>query len=334
MGLLQKDMGFSDQFHRQDTIFNCESQKSFRKILIGGIHFCQGLTVLDSLMTPRGLLFTSIQTPVALVLGAFSIKEDLQTGKSNTDRCLLMNAFFEVLSHDSTVPLDINIFEVRAVRRSVELWGHLFSHQRLLVFTENMATYNGITKGTLNSSANDDLRSLLCTAPELDILIQPQWIAGKTNELADAISRFDLKSIANWCPHWQIMSSWDFPPPPQEWLAELDQSLSHEVKLNIWNGLTQGTRASYSTARKSFEYFCANRGQNQAFPVHRLHIIELVSLRAKGSIEHLQSRLSAETIENYVSALRSIHVDRALDLSVFEGPTFRRVLVSLYVIST
>ena len=84
-----------------------------------------------------------------------------------------MNAFFEVLSHDSMVPLDINIFEVQAVRRSVELWGHLFSRQRLLVFTDNMATYAGITKGTLNSSTNDELYSLLCLAVELDILIQP-----------------------------------------------------------------------------------------------------------------------------------------------------------------
>jgi hypothetical protein len=79
----------------------------------------------------------------------------------------------------------------------------------------------------------------------------------------------------------------EFPPPPQEWLAELDQSFSYEVKLNIWSGLAAGTRASYSTARKSFEYFCANRGKNQAFPVHRLHIIEWVSLRAKGSVKHL-----------------------------------------------
>jgi hypothetical protein len=98
-----------------------------------------------------------------------------------------------------------HIFEVRAVRRSVELWGHLFSHQRLLVFTDNMATYAGIAKGTLNSSANGELRSLLCLAAELDILIQPQWVAGKANELADALSRFDLKTIANWCPHWQII---------------------------------------------------------------------------------------------------------------------------------
>jgi hypothetical protein len=85
-----------------------------------------------------------------------------------------MNAFFEVLSYDPIVLLDINIFKVRVVQRSVELWGHLFSHQRLLVFIDNMATYNGITKGTLNSSANNDLCSLLCTAVELDILIQPQ----------------------------------------------------------------------------------------------------------------------------------------------------------------
>ena len=66
-----------------------------------------------------------------------------------------------------------------------------------------MATFRGILKGYLKSSANTETRRIMCIAAKLDIAIHPYWIAGKTNELTDALSRFDYAIIANWCPHWQ-----------------------------------------------------------------------------------------------------------------------------------
>ena len=104
----------------------------------------------------------------------------------------------------NNTPFDINIFEVRAVRLAIEYWGSRWRHQVLHVYTDNKTTFYGIQKGYIDGAANDNLRALLCIAASFDIRILPQWIKGTNNELADALSRFDLRAIANWCPHWQI----------------------------------------------------------------------------------------------------------------------------------
>ena len=66
-----------------------------------------------------------------------------------------------------------------------------------MLLTDNKATFYEIIKGTLNSFANNDLREFMYLATKLDISVQPQWVARAHNELADALSRFDAKAIAN-----------------------------------------------------------------------------------------------------------------------------------------
>ena len=44
---------------------------------------------------------------------------------------------------------------------------------------------------------------MLLQAAKYDIILTPAWVPGRENKLADAISRFDNNTIANWCPHWQ-----------------------------------------------------------------------------------------------------------------------------------
>ena len=70
---------------------------------------------------------------------------------------------------DQGVPFDINVYEVRAVRLALEQWAPRWRHQRLVIFTDNNATFRGIKKGYLDSTANIDLRRLLCLAVEYDI---------------------------------------------------------------------------------------------------------------------------------------------------------------------
>ena len=119
-----------------------------------------------------------------------------------------------------------------------------------------------------------------------------------------------------------------FPDPNASWLLELPVAFSLETKTNIWHGLARSTRSSYKAARESFEYFCANRGID-AFPVRLLPLIEWVSLRATGSHERFQNQISADTISNYISALRSVHVDRGLVTEVFQDETLRRVIAGV-----
>jgi hypothetical protein len=100
------------------------------------------------------------------------------------------------------LPLDINVFEVQAVGQAIRRWGRRWSGQHVLIHTDNAATFYGIGKGSIASLANRHLRLLLCEAAQMDIKLTPLWLAGATNELADALSRFRFEIIANWCPHW------------------------------------------------------------------------------------------------------------------------------------
>jgi hypothetical protein len=119
-----------------------------------------------------------------------------------------------------------------------------------------------------------------------------------------------------------------FPDPDASWLLELPVVFSLETKTNIWHGLARSTRSSYKAARESYEYFCANRGID-AFPIHLSPLIEWVSLRAIGSHERFQNQITADTISNYISALRSVHVDRGLGTEVFQDETLRRAIAGV-----
>jgi hypothetical protein len=152
---------------------------------------------------PSRTLFHLFTDACGQGMGGFFYKDGTPDWKANIQRTLPANAFaMAIPPNDLMDPLDINIFEVRATVIALQHWGHLFAHQRLVLSTDNKATFHGITKGTLNSSANNDLREFMCLAAKLDISVQPQLVAGAYNELADALSRFDAKTIANWCPHW------------------------------------------------------------------------------------------------------------------------------------
>jgi hypothetical protein len=74
------------------------------------------------------------------------------------------------------------------------------------------------------------LRKILLLASKFDILFRPSWISTDKNTLADALSRFDGKAIANLCPHWQTpYHSPPFQPPlqtPSEPIPSKKQSSS------------------------------------------------------------------------------------------------------------
>lgn len=113
--------------------------------------------------------------------------------------------------------------------------------------------------------------------------------------------------------------------PPESWLTEAGPGLTDAAKLNLWHGLAPGTRSGYKSARESFEYFCSARGSN-TYPAQQRELIEWITLRGSGSAEPFQGKVSADTLRHYLAAIRSVHVDRSLPLSVFDDKTLRRVL--------
>lgn len=165
---------------------------------------------------PARIVFHLFTDACKVGMGGFYYAGGSSTWKDNLHLTSDDQAYTEIIpEEDKMDPFDINVFEVRAVLRALERWGHLWEHQKLFIFTDNTPTFRGIEKGSLKSSANDDLRKVMCAAARFDIILVPQWIEGRSNELADALSRFDSTTIANWRPNWQIsaMTSSTSPHP-------------------------------------------------------------------------------------------------------------------------
>jgi hypothetical protein len=121
----------------------------------------------------------------------------------------LANAFAVPLSRppqSSLAPFDINIFEMEAINFALQAWGPVWASSIVRVFTDNKTSELGLIKQTLRSPTNTPLRQALLQAAALDIVLEPIWIPGTSNTLADALSRFDRVTIANLCPHWQDFS--------------------------------------------------------------------------------------------------------------------------------
>jgi hypothetical protein len=80
---------------------------------------------------------------------------------------------------------------------------------------------------------------------------------------------------------------------------------------------------NYEAARKSYENFCAAMNVS-AWPATELALAEWATMRAHGSPTN--TKLKPDTIQSYLAALRSVHVDRRLSTKVFEGEWLARVV--------
>jgi hypothetical protein len=96
--------------------------------------------------------------------------------------------------------------EVAAVLHGFLHFAPSWAHHNIFVFTDNSATFTGLSKQSLRGPAHKPLLQLLSFAATLDIEIYANWFPSAENALADALSRSDFMTIANVCPHWQNFS--------------------------------------------------------------------------------------------------------------------------------
>ena len=95
----------------------------------------------------------------------------------------------------------------------------------------------------------------------------------------------------------------------------------------LWHGLAKDTRKNYSIPQRSFEDFCVRRSQ-KPWPAQLDMLGEWCV--AKASPNPLEPKMiKASTIENYLAALRAVHVDRQLDLEVFNSPWLHRIVAGI-----
>ncbi len=63
--------------------------------------------------------------------------------------------------------------------------------QRLRVFTDSTNAHSRLSEFTLKGLPNAIVREIWLLAAKWNIVIEADWIEGKKNRLADALSRFD-----------------------------------------------------------------------------------------------------------------------------------------------
>lgn len=100
----------------------------------------------------------------------------------------------------------INISETEVIGVALQKWSDIWKHGTLVIHTDNKTALSGFNNKTTRGDAMDSLRQSLLLAAAMDIVLAGVWISTKDNGLADAISRFDWRAVANLCPNWQIPS--------------------------------------------------------------------------------------------------------------------------------
>jgi hypothetical protein len=89
----------------------------------------------------------------------------------------------------------INIKETAAALRALERWGHLWGHARLIIHTDSSTVFTSLTQSSIRSHTMEPLKRIHLLAAKHDVHIEPHWIPGVQNKLADALSRLILSRL-------------------------------------------------------------------------------------------------------------------------------------------
>ena len=107
---------------------------------------------------------------------------------------------------------DIQFKEMQAVNYALHLWLDQLRGTRVVLYCDNKAYVHGLAKLSIRGLAMGPLRQIATTVAHYDILLVPTWIATHANQLADDLSRFRYRKIANMYPQLRALNT---PPPPR-----------------------------------------------------------------------------------------------------------------------
>ena len=90
----------------------------------------------------------------------------------------------------------------------------------------------------------------------------------------------------------------------------------------LWHGLAQSTRRTYETPQCSFIRFCTLSGHRHpsgsCLPATGRWLIKWITI--------LAGRIKVKTMKQYLSSLRSYHVDLGLPVAAFQDKRLERVI--------
>ena len=100
---------------------------------------------------------------------------------------------------------------------------------------------------------------------------------------------------------------------------------SYDYARLLWAGLSAATGRSYDAPVRSYESLCSMRNL-QPWPATEKALCLWVTTRAFGTTEKHQGQLKPDTLQTYLSALRSYHVDRCMNGQVFKSAPLARLV--------
>ncbi len=89
---------------------------------------------------------------------------------------------------------------MKAIQHAIQLWLGRLSGSRLILYCDNDACVYGLYKSSIRGPAIIPLRYIAMLAAKNDIILVPTWIPTKANQLADDLSRFRYRKIADIFP--------------------------------------------------------------------------------------------------------------------------------------
>ncbi|RVX69002.1 hypothetical protein B0A52_08069 [Exophiala mesophila] len=100
---------------------------------------------------------------------------------------------------------------------------------------------------------------------------------------------------------------------------------THRLAKFLWFGLQGDTRKQYASAVRSYTGFMQiEHPREKPWPVQEQLLCEFAAWRLEGSPGN--RKLVGTSVEQYISGIRSYHVDRGWDTSAFSSETHRRII--------
>ncbi|RPA76815.1 hypothetical protein BJ508DRAFT_310757 [Ascobolus immersus RN42] len=221
----------------------------------------------------------------------------------------------------------INLLELFAIFRTLELWGDQFRDHSVHFHCDNLVVVNCILRQTTRSSDAlfiRYLRTLLARAASLNLSIQCHWLPSSANNiffLPPAYSRLQYLMSPLSRSHFSSPSL-NHNHPPRRWLdLILSQThMSAATAIILWQSLAPSTRHGYLTGLFSYLDFCQTRRFDTPIPATTTLLLHWLTALASS-----RSR-QASTIQAYLTGVKSHHIDLGLHVTVFDSDLIRRFL--------
>ena len=204
-------------------------------------------------------------------------------------------------------PLSMAYKELFPIVLACHVWGPSWSNMRIKFWCDNQSVVHIIQSGTSKDEQIMHLvHALFLVTARFNFCICAAHVPGKTNRLADALSRFNLQEFSPSHPQnsaYPSANTQEFASPSDmEFFKGLYQFL-------MFHGLAKSTRKTYSASQRQFLEFCywskLIHDNGSPLPASEQTLMLFTA--------HLSRTIKASSIKVYLSGVGSLHIEHGFN---------------------